>query len=373
MFHIKSTFEKLLRNNDDSSTKIEHRKCRGLSHGKGNYTKTGQEENENGLNLSRSSSRRSSSGRLPLKCSDDSALCNKKKTGNFQRNFSSFNEKSKSGRIMVESFRNRKTKPSSISSGDFSGCSSTDSVDTISKSNDFDEKTNKLKIPDICERLYSQSTKASQAKTAQQRYQDVLNDDEMWIEYLGNEATKNEKIIKRLLANGKIKRSDENLNQNQLTNGFHSTNPKKLDHENNETNVELQDEGNRIKREEEKKRKQRRRENLKRVLDDKIEIKSTVNPNQETPLLTRKKSMKRTPPPIPPKPKNIEFLKAIKIQRPFNKPVTKGKDNKTLTIEEARWIARNRKSLVFGSDNILFKDIKELLNNAAIDPNEKVS
>lgn len=312
MFQAKSLFENSLRTNDLLLPKHnEHRKCKGHAHGRGNYNKSNEDN-----------SRAISNG----KCNDDTALLTlNKRTSNFGRKFSSFSEKSKSGKIVVEKFRNnnngKSLKSSSISSGDFSACSSTDSVDTIS------------------ERLYLQSTKSSQAK----RYQ---SDEDNWFEYFDGEVIKNEKIIKRLLENDKSIKEDLK----------------------NCKNVK------REKRKSEQLNRKRRRDNLKRVLYDKIELKSTLDLTHDTKivssstLVTGKNSIKKTPPPIPPKPKDIqEKLRRAKKLSYINKIINRNyKYHKTLTIDEAQFIARNRKTLLLGTEKILFKDVEELSRNVNV-------
>lgn len=344
MFHVQSIFESSLRGGDESSSKspkvvhMQHKRCRGLVHGRGSYNKLNEtspcDKNKSQLNGNCSDSRtdeRVQLGRNRCRSiNDDTALLTP--SNRLERKFSSFNEKSRRGKVLVSNFSNRQAKPSSISSGDFSACSSTDSMDTILK-NDFLKspiKDNKSKSPSICERLHNQSTKASQAKTAQMRYQETIDDDDIWTEYLGREATKNENIIKRLLENGKLKQEE--------------------------------DTEKRKKKEEEKKKKQKRRDNLRKVLNDRIEIKNETNSNKLQPIV-KIKSLE-----------NCKFGNVLRSSFRGNRFKLALARIKPVSIEEVRFGALNRKwnGTNGGNKNIL-KDFVEMLSSCSVGDKQEVN
>lgn len=152
MFHVQRPFESSLRGGlDKSKLNLQHKACRGTSHGTGNYCKTNSNQ-----------------------------PCEHGKKGPLQLSNGSLGSK---------------TKSSSVSSENFSESDSVDSAgEKSSKASETVDEINQKNLA-VSDRLYSASTKASHAKTAKMRYLDEADDDDiLWIEDLmnGADATKAE-------------------------------------------------------------------------------------------------------------------------------------------------------------------------------------
>lgn len=192
MLNFASTFVNSLRNSDVLSPTpkkrtIQHTGCKGSAHGHGSYnsleTSTERASFERTPSIRRNGCLVEVANAEPKKTvlnrservSESDSLESGQKTPKpspFQRTSSVRSSKGKlAKKPPVPAL---KPKTASISSENFSESDSIDSSDNKTKSSEENSK----KHNDVCSRLYSSGTKASEAKTAKMRHLDIFDVDE---------------------------------------------------------------------------------------------------------------------------------------------------------------------------------------------------